>query len=137
MKINIIDSHFSQLVTPDIDSFNRAIETDEWNEALYSLLVRMFLNEKLAITIVTKNYPNEKQSVKTRRPTVLKAMLVKLSNSISRIFSGNKDVFVIAPHMPFWTQICSIRLRQFPVFWFREPKITQLKTYLLVERRTL
>jgi len=128
LRIKIIDGHFSQLVTHDIGSFNDAIETDKWNEALCSLLVTMFLNDKILITYVTKSDVHERHSVENKRHTTLKSMLIKLSNSVSRMFTGDGGVFVIAPHMSFWRQVLlHLKLRQLPTFWFGEPENCSIK----------
>ena len=41
---SIYKDYKTALVSSDMDDFNSKIETDQWNEALYSLIINKILN---------------------------------------------------------------------------------------------
>lgn len=120
MNVFVLDNGVSSLITDDMDAFNNAIETDIWNEALYSYLLKNFFQSEVLIKNVKNNIDLEDRKILFWRGG-LKVKLRKLSNILSRILSGDNDVFIIAPHMSFLKQILlHVKLRQFPVLWFRD-----------------
>tara|TARA_B100001093_G_C26860131_1_gene1029653 strand:- start:2023 stop:3789 length:1767 start_codon:yes stop_codon:yes gene_type:complete len=118
-----LGNDLSSLVADDMDSFNHIIETDEWNETLYSLLLKTHFSSKVSVNYVKNDVIKKKSQKKISKKNLLKSKIIKLSNKLSHFFSANKSIFIIAPQMSFIKQILlHIRLKQFPVFWFNEPK---------------
>jgi putative transferase (TIGR04331 family) len=119
MQLYALGNDASYLVTDDMDAFNDAIESDKWNEALYSFLVETFFAGEVHIDYVKE--PGCRKTPKINNKTIsFKSRIRGLCNAFSRFVSRDKDVFVLAPHMSFFKQIVlHLKLRQFPVFWFR------------------
>ena len=119
MNFHPIDNHVSFLVTDDMDAFNNAIESDEWNEALYSILVNFFFASNVVVKGV-KSVSNGKPSNKNKQFIGFKSQLRDLCNTLSGFVSRDTDVFLIAPHMSFFKQVLlNIKLGQWPVLWFK------------------
>ena len=119
VQLYALDKDISCLATNDLDAFNEAIEGDEWNEALYSVLVEKFFSDQVEITYVRHQCYRTTTKVKNKAIS-FKSRLKGFCNTLSRLFSKDTDVFVIAPHMSFLKQVkLHLKLRQFPVFWFK------------------
>jgi putative transferase (TIGR04331 family) len=119
MQLYALGNDASHLVTDDMDAFNVAIENDNWNEALYSLLAETFFSGEVCIDYVKE--PSYRKTPKINKNTMsFKSRICGLCNAFSSFVSRDRDVFIIAPHMSFFKQIIlHFKLQQFPVFWFR------------------
>ena len=122
LKLNILQNYTQSLLVNDMDGFNQAIETDIWNEALYSLIADKFFSTKFIISS-TGEYDLSEESIKNvkTKKFSIKKLIKKFSNTISSIFLGDKSVFIIAPHMSIFKLIfLQIKLKQFPAIWYRD-----------------
>jgi putative transferase (TIGR04331 family) len=121
------------LISEDMDSFNTAIESDDWNEALYRLLLQEFFGSEISLKFVKKN--ENKKVNKSIKVNVAKNALIKASNKISSIFSGKNDVFIIGSHLPYFKLfLLQLKLKQFPSFWFRAPISLEYDDSLIYNR---
>ncbi len=119
VQLYVLDKDISFLVTDDMDAFNEAIESDEWNEALYSVLIEKFFSDQVKINYVRDQRYRKTTKIKNKAIS-FKSRLKGFCNTLSRLLSKDRCVFVIAPHMSFLKQIkLHVKLRQFPVFWFK------------------
>jgi putative transferase (TIGR04331 family) len=122
ISMNAIINDIGFLATYDMDQFNKAIETDEWNEALFSFLAAEIFRSKILINYVNKPMAEIQRTGGPRRKK-LKAILMKFSNAVSGFFCRSTDVFFIGSHLPFLRQVKILAtFRQIPAFWFRPAK---------------
>lgn len=125
-----LDKEFSDLICDDLDAFNASIEKDEWNEVLYSMIVKNFFSKQVTIKTITQKKPTtQKINFKrdktkfTNKGKNLKSLIKLFLNTLSSFFVRRSDVFIIAPHMSYYKQfLLNIKLRQFPALWFRKSK---------------
>ena len=130
LNIFSLDKEFSDLICDDLDAFNASIENDEWNEVLYSTIVKFFFPKQVTIKTITQKKPT-RQKINFKRDEIksinkrnnLKSTIKLFLNILSGFFVRRSDVFIIAPHMSYYKQfLLSIKLRQFPALWFRKSK---------------
>lgn len=120
MQMLSMNNEFTTLVTNDLNSFNNAIETDEWNEALYSVLINFLFKSQVNINYVEESKHQKNVINNNSNPNTFNLKIKKLCNKLSSLLSNNKSIFIISPHISFARQIfLSIRLGQFPTLWFK------------------
>lgn len=120
IQVFVLESSEFFLVPDDMDCFNKAIESDDWNEALYSSLLQEFFAKETSIKFVKNN--KNKNINKRDKVRIAKGIAIKAFNKISGVFSGRNDVFIIGSHLSFHRLLLlQLKLRQFPSFWYRKP----------------
>jgi len=120
-KISFKDNQ-SPLISSNMSEFNSKIESDEWNEALYSLIINKFFTSQFNLNYLDKDIkiPNPKSEIKD---SFYLKIVKKISNKFADIFSKSTDIFIISSHMPIFRQfLLSLKLNQFPVFRFKDEK---------------
>lgn len=107
------------LEVSDMDDFNKKVEDDEWNEALYTLLIEKFFSEK--VDSIYKENLNE--NFKKNKEEYSLNLIKMVANFFGKIFSRNSDVFIISPYLSHLDRFSLyINLKQFPIFWFQTKK---------------
>jgi len=119
LDLNVIDRSDSHIIPNDYDHFNEMIETDEWNEGIYGFISENFFKDKFRIKKV-KIIDHEKPKEASKDLSEFKKSIFVLLNLLSKLFSREEDVFIIASHMSLWRRfLLSLSLKQFPSFWYR------------------
>ncbi len=117
-KYSLKDIHES-LNTFDMEEFNIKIEKDEWNEALYCLLIEKFFSSNIDLINLKESYKKPQLQNESKVIEFIK----KISNFISKIFSKHSDVFIISPYLSHFNRFyLQLHLSQFPAFWFKIKK---------------
>ena len=120
-KISFKDNK-SSLISSNMSEFNSKIESDEWNEALYSLIINKFFASYFNLNYLDKELKVLNPKIELKDSFFLK-IAKKISNKFANIFSKSTDIFIISSHMSIFRQfLLSLKLNQFPVFRFKDEK---------------
>ena len=117
---SIYKDYKTALVSSDMDDFNSKIETDQWNEALYCLIINKIYKSNFCINFLDCKKEMLPKESELEENFLLK-FLKKISNKLANIFSKDSDVFMISSHLSFYKQfLLSLKLNQFPAFRFKD-----------------
>jgi putative transferase (TIGR04331 family) len=134
LKKFVLNDNSESLKVIDMHDFNKKIEEDEWNEALYSLLIEKFFSSN--INIIHLDETHKKQIRIEEKNSIY--LLKRIANFIAKFFSRNSDVFVISPYISHLNRFfLQINLKQFPVFWFQSNKKISFKKWLSFRNNSL
>lgn len=129
LNINLIENNKTNIGTIDLDSFNLAIESDHWNEAIYGTLIKNFFYKKMEITFKKESSREKKKKIRNRQ-FFIKGIILFLTNMFSRVFSKNSDVFIISSHLSFKNLILlQLKLKQFPSVWSKKSRKYKFKDF--------
>ncbi len=113
-SVIVIDQNIASMIPNDMAEFVDFILGDEWNEQIYSLIIK---SEKIIPNIYSVSVPKKKQK-ETIKTQGFKQWLIRAINSVNKIVSRNRSYFFISDYIPISYLIrIQLALGQIPTFW--------------------
>jgi len=123
-KICFLERDEYELIPNDMAAFNAMFVTDDWNEAVYSQIIRLLQTEGIESvdeSILNNKKPTQAQ-IKHSGRGLLKSILENILLTYSKLVSKRKGAFFISSYLPLKLDIkLQLKLGQLPTVWRSQP----------------
>lgn len=123
-EVSTLNINKEQVIPKDMGHFQRLFISDQWNEAIYSELIRKFTN--IPVNSVDNINQTEvlhslSQNINLKRILLLKQLkkgMIQIFSFCIQIFKKQNEPFIITSHLPMkWDLLLQLKLGQFPKLW--------------------
>jgi len=116
----VLNRDENNLIPNDMAHFNSLFVCDDWNEAIYTQLLKKYYSSKIDIQEVSSDifFPYGKGQKEKSWIGRLKATLFNFIHKINGFLTDSNEYFFISSYIPLVTQFkLQVRLNQMPTFW--------------------
>jgi putative transferase (TIGR04331 family) len=112
---NIIRRHESTIPPNDMEHFMELYASDDWNEALYGQLIKLYWSDMVNINWIGQ----EKISITRKKSDInLKTRVKKIASFFNAFYTKKNDYFFISSYLPLSSEIkLQLSLGQLPKLW--------------------
>jgi putative transferase (TIGR04331 family) len=122
-ECNIVNRSFYNCIPCDMENFSEIIEKDDWNEAIYTQLLKYCWSDSILLKNVDLHPKKISRivNIQKSRKSGWRFRVSRLINYFNRLLPNNNKYFMTSTYLPLKIElILQMSLRQFPRVWRKE-----------------